>query len=79
MVDSSIRELAGYGRDYWHRLWLLVECLPVPLELLSDLGKGVFGPGPVELVQDHDVREVQCCQLLELAGGPILPGGDVYE
>jgi hypothetical protein len=76
-------ELGGDGAEDRHLLRFAVEGLAVALDLLAHVLHGVVAAAFFELVDRHQVGEVQHVDLLELGGGPVLARhdvqGDVHE
>ncbi len=57
------------GAEYRHGVGRDAEGLAVALELLGHIAKGVLGAAAVELVDRHEIGEIQHVDLLELARG----------
>ena len=65
--DAVVVELRGDGPEHGHLLGRHSEQLVVTLILLTHVAERVFGPPPIELVDRHEVGEIQHVDLLELA------------
>jgi hypothetical protein len=68
---------AGGDRAEDRQLLQPVAPAPVAADLAADVAQRVLGPPAVELVDGHDVGQLEHVDLLELGGGAVLGGHDV--
>ena len=75
--DAVVVERRGAGAEDRHVVGLLAERLAVADQLAADVAQRVLGAAALELVDRHDVGEVEHVDLLELGGGAVLRRHDV--
>ncbi len=75
--DTVVVEGGGRGAEHRHVVGLLAEGAAVAHHLAADVAQGVHRAAALELVDGHDVGEVEHVDLLELAGGAELRRHDV--
>ena len=65
--DAIVVETGGDGAEHRHGLRGIAERLAVPLHLLAHVAQRVLGASAIELVDRHEVGEIEHVDLLELA------------
>ena len=70
--DAVVVERRGAGAEDRHVVGLLAERLAVADQLAADVAQRVLGAAALELVDRHDVGEVEHVDLLELRRGAVL-------
>ena len=77
--DAVIVEAAGHGAEDRHGFGRLLEGFAVALHLLGDIAQRIGGALAVELVDRHELGEVEHVDLLQLAGRAELRGHHVHR